>query len=229
MGHIMTIMTTTAVLPDPNNEESLQQHQQHVFGVCSQVFAAIDTALTHAVPTALNTLSLLNGPRDRAVHATLTRYIVRTKLAGEGLTAEDEPPPAELEWVANCGICIHVQGFEIRVLKSSDGEIPKAGSDARSRFYCSNQLSLFAEQLALPVSNLKLVALWDIDTEYGYAGLEIACPRGEMEDRTVDCFWKSRWSQAVSADQDAESATSEDGDLDIQPMDSVDQGRQTTK
>lgn len=214
-----SMVTITAFSGDPNDPDAVNEHQRAVFAAHALIFGAIDAALRHAVPTALETLALLGGPRDRAVHATLTRFIVRTALQGDGFHAEDESLEAELEWVPNCGICVHGLGVEIRMLKASDGQIPKAGSVARSRFYCSNQMSLFDETTAPPRPKLKLVALWDVDQDFGYVGLEIACPKGELEDRTVDCYWKSYWSQPAASAQDAgsQAASAEESDLDIRP------------
>jgi hypothetical protein len=221
----MTSMTTAPALslPNPNDEQSILQHRDAVLAACSEIFSAIDRALVQAIPTAADVFALLNGSRDRAVHATLVRYIVRQTLSGNGVAAEEETPAAELEWVPNCGICVHVPGAEIRVLKSSDGQVPKSNSEARSRFYCSNQMWLFGEPRTLPTTNIKLVALWDIDQDYEYLGLEIACPKGELEDRTVDCYWKAPWSTSPSAAFGGQIAPAEDTDLEIQPIDPASQ------
>lgn len=209
-------------LPDPNDPVAIDRHRQAVLEQYSNVFQSLDHALTDAVPKARNLFSLLGGRPDKAVHATNTRYVVREVLTSEGVVTEDETPSSEtieLEWVANCGICIQSKGVEIRVLKAANGAIPKANSDARARFYCSNQLSLFWDLNNDPEStDLKLVALWDVDDDLGYTGLEIACPRGELTDRSVDCFWTHRWSDERRASGPVEQNTPDDSDLDIRPI-----------
>jgi hypothetical protein len=47
---------------------------------------------------------------------------------------------------------------------------------------------------AMAESDLRLVALWDVDAGFQFTGLQIACPRGELRDGTVDCAWTAAWN-----------------------------------
>jgi hypothetical protein len=219
----MTAATATQILtlPDPNDASAVEQHRQAVLEHYRFVFEEVDRVLQEVVPKANDLFGLMGGPPDKAVHAMNTRYMVRATLGGRGIHAEDEVVPIDLEWVANCGICIHVKGVEIRVLKAApNGDIPKANSQARARFYCSNQLQLFDTEFEDDLSDLKLIALWDVDSHYAYTGLEIACPRGELNDGTVDCFWTTRWSS--SGNHIAVNSIPADSELDLDEIEAID-------
>jgi len=190
-------MTTTIPLtPDPNNGESIQQHKQQVLIAYGLTFGLVDQALRDSVRRATDWFGLLGGSIDLSVHAAVTRYLTKLYLSARDVAVENEEALFELEKIPNCGLCLEGQGYEIRILKNSSEGVPKAASEARSRFYSSNQLQLTfsAEHSASqPRVPLNLVLLWDMDSSYSYSGLEVACPRGERNDGTVDCYWKERW------------------------------------
>lgn len=183
---------------DPNNPQSIQIHQHHVLTAFKSLFNLIDQALTDSVPKAKAIFSLLEGPVDLSIHAGLTRYLCKRFLDSQNVpTAEEESTDFEIERIPNCGLCINQGLSQVRILKATAGGIPKATSDARRRFYSSNQYLLpFAttnktsQEPGLPLS---LVVLWSLDGEYSYQGIEIACPRMEREDGSVDCFWIAPW------------------------------------
>jgi hypothetical protein len=195
----MTTMATTPLitLPDPNNADSLQQHKEQVLAAYAPVFALIEAAVRDSVPRATNWFRLLNGPVDLGVHAAITRYLTRLSLSADDVEVEDEDALSfELDRVPNCGLCVRGGEYEIRILKNSADGIPKATSEARSRFYSSNQFqfSFAGQRTSHGKIPLSLLVLWKMDSSYSYAGLEIACPRGERKDGTVDCYWITTWS-----------------------------------
>lgn len=194
----MTPIMTFPPLPDPNDLRAIERHKRTVCQICGAIFDAINHAFRDAVPKALSLFDLLEGPRDLVVHATNTRYVVKLLLANANVAAEDEEAMSfEIPRIANCGLCIRMPGCEIRILKATDGAIPKSNSDARSRFFASNQLVIpFDRSVTQPSSTLGLVVLWDLGQDYAYTGLEIACPRGERKDGTVDCHWTIKWESA---------------------------------
>lgn len=197
-------MLTTSQIPPPNanDENSIVRHKEQVLSAYGQLFDLIDQALRDSVPRASDLFRLLEGPMDLGVHAGNTRYLTRLFLTSRNVSTENEDiVEFELDRVPNCGLCLRGDGYEIRILKSSSEGIPKASSDARSRFYSSNQMQFtFArsqQQLLQPQMTLNLIVLWNMDDSYSYAGLEIACPRGEQKDGTVDCYWIARWETTV--------------------------------
>ncbi len=199
-----TMLTMTSIpVPNPNDETVIRLHKEQVLSAFGPLFDLISRALSDSVPRANDLFRLLNGPVDLGVHASNTRYLTRLFLASQNITAENEDACGfELERVPNCGLCLRGQGYEVRILKSSTDGIPKANSDARSRFYSSNQLQ-FAFASSRPTESqsqmtLNLIVLWSMGASYSYAGIEIACPRGEQTDGTVDCYWIERW-EAIEA------------------------------
>src|SRR5208282_293245 len=200
-GHIMTAMKTPLPLPDPNDAHSIVRHRQAVCKTYSALFDLIDQAFAESVPQATNLFELMGGPLDLAVHASNTRYLAKLTLGDGDLPVEDEEvPDYEMPRIANCGLCLRLDGCEVRILKATVGGIPKAASDARSRFYSSNQLLLQFEGRgsSMPESTLSLIVLWDMDTDYSYSGIEIACPRGERRDGSVDSTGKSGGSERAT-------------------------------
>lgn len=226
MGHIMTTMTTAAPipLPNPNDDASITAHRERVMADYADLFDIVDQALRDSVPRATDFFRLLNGPVDLGVHAGNTRYLTKLFLASRNVPTEDEESLGfELDRVPNCGLCLRGAGYEIRILKASSDGVPKATSDARSRFYRSNQLLFaFANNQAASVPaqpTLGLVLLWSMDASYAYAGLEVACPRDE-KDGQVDCYWISRWQPRQTSAQVRDPLPSAaEPDLDeIQPV-----------
>lgn len=193
-------------VPSVNDQAALQRHQDAVLSLFQRVFAIVDAALRDSVPKAKNIFGLFNGRPDRGVHATNTRYLVREFLVSSGVPAEDELDDGavcfDMEQIPNCGLCLHVDAAEIRILKTGAAGIPKANSGARSRFYCSNQLDLeFGDsELVENVSesDLKLIALWNVNAAFEFTGLQIACPIGEFGDGSVDCAWIAEWKDNPS-------------------------------
>lgn len=215
-------------LPDPNDPRSIDRHKTAVFSYFSRFFDLADSALKESTAKAKDLFGLLGGPRDRAVHAMNTRYLVKVALTANQVAAEEQEPSAEegslagnlnLEWVANCGIYVRLPEAEIRILKFGPGGVPKSTSPARSRYYSSNQMLLAFDErqrgkelrVDLP---LALVLLWDIDEEFRYLGLEIACPRTVNRDGDVDCFWMETWTGSSIAAASDKPASSADTDLD---------------
>ncbi len=192
------ITNTSYVLPDPNDPESIETHKRGVLSEFGLVFSLIEQALQDSIPKATNVFSLLEGPVEPSVHAGLTRYLCKRFLASEQISSEDEYlSDLEVEQVANCGLCINRGQSQIRILKSTITGIPKATSDARRRFYSSNQYLLPFDRPNLkgeqPQTPLSLVVLWTLGNEYLFKEMEIACPRREREDGTVDCYWIASW------------------------------------
>jgi hypothetical protein len=164
--------------------------------------------------------ALFGGSPDRAVNAMNTRYLMKVFFGENQISAEEQAPDGDLniEWVPNCGLYVRSGEAEFRILKPGPGGVPKATSAARSRYYSSNQMLLgfnpgnrFAVTGDLPLS---LVLLWDIDEEYNYLGLEIACPRRTTKDGAVDCYWIEKWDKPESETLPA-APTSQGPDTDL--------------
>ncbi len=222
----MTDMATTSPIPppNPNDDASVTAHRSRVLTDYGDLFDIVDQALRDSVPRATDFFRLLSGPMDLGVHAANTRYLTKLFLASRNVTSEDEESLGfELDRIPNCGLCLRGPGYQMRILKASSDGVPRATSDARSRFYKSNQLLFaFAHGQAadsLAQGALNLVLMWSMDSSHAYAGLEIACPRGE-KDGQVDCFWITRWQPGQTSGQVREQLPPAlEPDLDeIQPV-----------
>jgi len=173
-------------------------HKLSVFTAFAPVFDLIDRALRDSVPKARDVFALFDGPIDPSVHAALTRYLCKRFLASRNVFVEEEEVvDFEIEKVPNCGLCLNNGQIQMRILKAAVTGIPKASSDARSRFYSSNQFLLPFDSTSRsgvqPQSPLSLVVLWSLDDKFSLIGLEIACPRRERADGSVDCYWIAPW------------------------------------
>lgn len=143
----------------------------------------------------MNTFGLYEGPVDLAVHAPNTRYLVRQYLAKKSQESrEEEEIIFDMAKVSNCGLCIQTAHGEIRVLKAPTDGVPKALSDARIRFSSNHQLTFpFAEEGVSPSLSLNIFVLWKMDSDFKYAGMQIACPRRARDNGEIDCYWTSDW------------------------------------
>jgi hypothetical protein len=202
VGNIMTMNYLR--LPNPNDPEDIERHKQAVLEKFSAMFALTDSALQDSIPKANNIFALFGGGADRAVHAMNTRYLMKVFLSQNAVAAEEKTfDDLNIEWVPNCGLYIKQPEAEFRILKTGPWGVPKATSEARSRYYSSNQLLLGLSRNNSEESDsdlpITLVLLWDINDQYGYLGLEIACPRNTKKDGTVDCYWITRWNGSASA------------------------------
>jgi hypothetical protein len=67
---------------------------------------------------------------------------------------------------------------------------------------------------------LNLIVLWSMGVSYSYAGMEIACPRGEQTDGTVDCYWIERWqaNEGLPTRRELAPETSEPDLDEIRPL-----------
>jgi len=226
----MTTMNTQPLLPlpNPNEPNNIEAHKLGVLTALAFAFDLIDRALRDSVPKARDVFALFDGPVDPSVHAGLTRYLCKRFLASQNVPVqEEEAVDFEVEKVPNCGLCLNNGQTQMRILKATLTGIPKASSDARSRFYSSNQFLLPFENstrsITEPQTPLNLVVLWTLNDDFSFRGLEIACPRREREDRSVDCYWIASWpGDEGSATIKEVGPMSPDADLDeIKPIEKL--------
>jgi hypothetical protein len=217
-------------LPNPNDSNDIQRHRDAVFNRFGNLFGLADSALRDSIPKAKNMFALLGGNPDRAVHAMNTRYLMKIFLKDNDLSIEDQPSTGDLniEWVPNCGLFVKLLDAEVRILKVGPFGVPKATSEARSRYYSSNQMLLkFSEGDRQNIPSelpLTLVLLWDIDEEYNYLGLEVACPRTTNSDGTVDCFWINKWDGGGESQAAPSGGGPENSGSDLEGIGPIDTG-----
>jgi hypothetical protein len=223
----MTTMRPHAAIPDfdPNEQNAVQAHKVSVIIEYAPLFDLIERALRDSASQARNFFLLVDGHVDLSVHAAWTRYLCKKYLASQSVLAEDEEDSSfEMGQVPNCGLCLNGSRSQLRILKATVNGVPKATSDARSRFYCSNQylLPFDAPKGSLTSSEtpLSLIVLWSLDSDFQFKGMEIACPKREREDGSVECHWIEDWQAAKGSNPIAQvQPTSLGSDLDeIKPL-----------
>lgn len=87
-------------------------------------------------------------------------------LIGDGFITKD---------LAFSGLEFNYRGYRIKILKGRDGLLPSVGRSRAKRefFFQQSLLGMTSEYL----SPLKLVIVWNIDTNYNLIELRLACPR----------------------------------------------------
>jgi hypothetical protein len=101
--------------------------------------------------------------------------------------------------------------LEIRVFKSSDGELPIPRSKTRQDYYEQMTLPVFE-----PLSPLKLVVLWNVVYPYNLVPLTLACPRtSDPEKMEVEAHWYSAIPYPAQA---ATFGNSDDTDPDVEKL-----------
>jgi len=186
-------------LPRKNDAAGIEAHQNAVFQHFADIFYDIDQVLRLSLPKVKNTFALHEGPIDLAVHAPWTRYLVRLELAKKSKELFDEDDiEFDMIRVANCGLCVRTTHGDVRILKSSGEGLPKALSDARIRFVANNQMSFsFAQEVLPKLEGLNLFALWRMDADHSYLGLDIACPKKADDKGIIECYWIARWRKSA--------------------------------
>jgi hypothetical protein len=184
--------------PPKNGPDSLDAHRLSVLTEFTQLFHLIERALRESALKAKDFFLLADGPVDLSVHAAWTRYLCKMYLAAQCVVTEvEEECIFEMGKIPNCGLCLSGNKSQLRILKATANGVPKASSDARSRFYCSNQylLPFDAPKASMPPAELplSLIVLWSLNNEFEFKGMEIACPKREREDGSVECYWITEW------------------------------------
>jgi len=164
-----------------------------VLGHLDSLLKRIEQGFAQAIPAAARFFVEDKEPIERSLFAGIVRWRLKRYLRQRGVDAEIEAILGyELDDVANIGLIINCDGFQIRILKARDSKVPVSNSDLRKSFYQHN-LS-FEESSLLPANILNLVVLWETDYVSNVA-LSVACPKREQSGTTegrrrVECYWQ---------------------------------------
>ena len=164
----------------------------------------IQRAFNVAIPAASRFFATEEEPVERTLFAGIVRWNVKRALRQHGVSDEtdDRPLGYELDDVANIGLIINCDGFQIRILKARDSKVPVSNSTLRLEFYQHNLVYESADLLELNVPEiLNLVVLWETDYVSNIA-LSVACPKREVNGitegrRRVECFWQEPITESV--------------------------------
>lgn len=154
---------------------------------------AIHLGLRRLLPITRNWFEMQKVPVDKACHAMMTRVLLKKELMEKQLMVSDEvdeSPEFRVQGLPNCGLIITSPDYNLRVLKSRDGELPPAQSAQRHDFYQGNLFTFETDDPHpdAPIPPLNLVAAWETDREHDLRSLAIVCPWGQS-DSHVECKW----------------------------------------
>ena len=168
---------------------------------------------------------------DFALAPNLLRYEAKQSLIDSGQEAKDENEEAGFgaEQIPNNGLCIKVQGFEIRILKSTEeGGIPPPGTSFTRRNLYNQRQAVFS--FADPTWGI--IVHWHVDRSYALLKLSIALPTSfdKNEDGKIEVlshfdepFWIRTENPAVSIIQEPEPVE----DQNVEGIELDDQGEKT--
>jgi hypothetical protein len=129
------------------------------------------------------------GP-DRQLFPHLVRYFAKDNLDRFGLKVEmeekveveeTEEPHCQFNFLPNNGLSGTWKGYNFRILMSEHGELPIPASHRKIDFY--NQQLPLALLFETPLESLtqhvhlNILFLWEVDIDYHFIGLRLACPR----------------------------------------------------
>ena len=134
------------------------------------------------------------GAPDANLSPNLVRWFAKRYLDTAGHAMHSLETDYEREELGNNGLLVACTNYQIRVRKAVAGfALPPAASEALDTFYDQAQLELPFPNLQ-PQSvqeeaeaSIKLVLLWDVDSDYRLSSLTLALPRSGGDDPQV--YW----------------------------------------
>jgi hypothetical protein len=169
-----------------------------------------------------------HAPFDRNLFPSLFRYYAKRELkkAGHEATDEEESSLFQERDIPNNGLLLMSGEYEIRILKSYEGQLPPANSERRRDFY--NQTRWRSRQTALPgmptsdskrvvARSLCLVILWDVTPRFELQSIELVCPNAIGAD---GLSVKEHWRETLQIGEPlsvAQEAAEQEGDLPVIP------------
>lgn len=148
-------------------------------------------------------------PIDRSLAPGLVRHKAKAFLLERKQEVTDEPGFEDeqgfrTEHLANNGLCLRTNGFQVRILKSENGCIPPPGpSQARNRFY-SQQLTLPGMEGYMDEPDpWGIIVHWTVDEDYNLLRLGLSMPKsGGKSSATVETYWdRAFWTRPQAVTQ----------------------------
>jgi hypothetical protein len=156
------------------------------------LFPLVYTALDYGV---MNTKDFFgkqeNQREDMAIDPYLAPNLVRyhainyLRKVGQDVDYDSLGNSYNIEKIPNNGIHINHGQYQIKILKSNNGDLPVPGqSKSRRDYYC--QPNLFSGED--DVSDVRLLLMWNVDHQYCLDVLSLACPKfgGTRRDSVMD-------------------------------------------
>lgn len=164
-------------------------------GAIRPVTDLIHAGLHSILPETRSYFEVRNRPVNKALHAMLTRFELLHRLKDAKLQVDEEPdqPGYEIDEQANCGLIVNTPDCVLRVLKSTNGQLPPSASKERAGFYQHNLFAFDAVNDPYPdqaVPPLNLVAVWNTNPLHELDTFSIVCPFGESENKVRYRWWR---------------------------------------
>jgi len=147
------------------------------------------------------------GIIDPYLAPNIVRYFALRELKKLDQNGKEED--VNLDNIPNNGIYIHCGGYHIRILKSSNGQLPFPGrSISRQEFY--QQHFKFYEE------GVNLLILWDVNPPYNLSTMYIVCPKDVgIYREPVPVHWQFPIPDKFLFGIEAETASEEIHDLQL--------------
>lgn len=170
----------------PNPEEVFQ----NLAGILPTVYSSID----YGIFKAKEFFDQQEKDAFRSINSYLAPSLVRFYaiqiLAEQGhKVVSDETNQYLIQRVQNNGMYITNDLYNIRILKSQNGDLPSPGNSyTRQLFY--QQMTMDFPSNDDTRDKLNLVMLWNVDKGYNLESVTLACPRnGGKSKASVDEHW----------------------------------------
>ena len=200
---------------------------EQVFEDLSSVLPHVYSALDRGTYKALEYLENENkrgrvGTDDRCLASSIVRYHAKIELVNLGeLVGDDEEVDSVLKYAPNIGLHISHGRYNIRILKSDNGNLPVPGQSLKRRNFYQQITMDFSSPGGKDQSPVNLIILWDVSYPYHLSGLSLACPMGgDFTRESVVAHWVRLIPQSILSGNRkivAPSASIEVEDLPITP------------
>lgn len=121
--------------------------------------------------------------------------------------------------LTNCGIEFRYAGYDVRCMKTTDGELPSSMTATRLRFF--RQLMLGAGFSGAPVLGKNLVLQWEYAAASGRVDLVLLCTKSGKTDGDFEARWSAPLphpAEHVRSDHDLADPQTTVEDLDFRPL-----------
>ncbi len=136
---------------------------------------------------------------NRFLAPNLVRYYTIQALEQKGQVVAPDTDSLDLKNVPNNGICFSYEKYDIRILKSYNGDLPIPGhSKTRQEFYHQLSLNLNVNDKNEDGGRVNLLILWEVNPLYNLETLSMACPKAGGETKeSVIAHWHSKIPEEI--------------------------------
>lgn len=199
----------------PSSEEALAD----LTLIFPLVYSALEIGTVKAQEFFITEQRDKDDKRNRYLAPSLIRYhaIKELESAHYKIKVVEASSCINLQDVPNNGLMISYGNYDIRILKSNNGELPIPGhSTSRQQYY--QQLSFpFHKDIPKHLSKINLIILWNMDRNHSLGDISLACPKagGHTKD-SVEIYWHTQIPSSLLIHEKSIPSTGT-YDLDLSP------------